>query len=166
MEIDLKKLKESGLFVEEFLYLCLINEGEDVQNYSWASGRSIKVELEMLEMGLWIKSTENGYVLREKSRRLFEPESDDVSEVIEYLNKVAGKKFSTSSPANRKFVKARLLSYTKDDLKRVVDTMVSRWGKDPKMRDYLRPETLFNETKFQTYYNFTTEEPINRIVAR
>lgn len=76
MEINLKKFKESGLFVEEFLYLCMINEGENILDYSWSAGSSVKVDLELLEANLWIKSTEDGYVLREKGRKLFEDSKD------------------------------------------------------------------------------------------
>jgi len=85
--------------------------------------------------------------------KLFEPAGDEVVEIIEYLNKVTGRKFNTKSNANIKFIKARLKDgYTVQDCKGVIDTMNMKWGRDGKMRVYLRPETLFNETKFQTYY--------------
>ena len=47
------------------------------------------------------------------------------------------------------------LGYTEEDLKKVIDTMCSRWLNDSKMNIYLRPETLFNPTKFQTYVNLS-----------
>jgi len=37
------------------------------------------------------------------------------------------------------------------DCIRVIDVMVSHWKFDPKMREYLRPSTLFNSEKFEGY---------------
>ena len=48
--------------------------------------------------------------------------------------------------------------YTEEDLKAVIDTMCSKWLHDNKMNMYLRPETLFNATKFQTYFNMISKE--------
>ena len=39
-----------------------------------------------------------------------------------------------------------------EDFKRVIDNKVASWGKDPKMSQYLRPNTLFG-TKFEAYLN-------------
>lgn len=69
---------------------------------------------------------------------------------IDYLNAVAGRSFrptktSLAHPA------ARIREgFSLDDLKRVVDNMTERWGRDPKMAVYLRPETLFG-SKMQSY---------------
>jgi hypothetical protein len=49
---------------------------------------------------------------------------------------------------------ARLKSKTGvsvEDCKAVIDAQVSEWAGDPKMRKFLRPETLFNRTKFAGY---------------
>jgi uncharacterized phage protein (TIGR02220 family) len=76
-----------------------------------------------------------------------------VFEVIEYLNLKAGKKFD-SNGANAKFVSARLKDgATVDECKAVIDMKVQEWLDDPKMSLYLRPETLFNATKFEGYKN-------------
>ena len=60
---------------------------------------------------------------------------------------------SVKSPSNLKFVNARLKSgYSKDDLIKVIDKKFKDWW-GTNMQSYLRPETLFNETKFQGYIN-------------
>jgi hypothetical protein len=66
--IDLKKLKESGLFVEDYFVLALINSGKNPEEYL-ISDKNI---LRNLELEMWIKSTEEGYELRGKGRGLFE----------------------------------------------------------------------------------------------
>jgi len=80
------------------------------------------------------------------------PESDDtIGEVIRYLNERAGRNFRTSK-SNTKFVAARLKGgATLEQCKAVIDAKVAQWANDPKMAEYLRPETLFNETKFESY---------------
>jgi len=70
MEIDLKALKKSGLFVDEFMFLALINEGEDplAGEYHWPSKM-----LENMENNMWVKYCEDTIELRSKAKELFEP---------------------------------------------------------------------------------------------
>jgi uncharacterized phage protein (TIGR02220 family) len=77
--------------------------------------------------------------------------STDTSEVISYLNQKANRKFSLNG-ANASYVKARMKEgATVEQCKAVIDKKVSDWLGDPKMEQYLRPETLFNKTKFESY---------------
>ncbi|MDY0431059.1 conserved phage C-terminal domain-containing protein [Pasteurella multocida] len=48
-------------------------------------------------------------------------------------------------------IKARLKDFTFDECIRMIDYLVAKWGRDPKMSDYLRPSTLFRPTKFSEY---------------
>lgn len=74
-------------------------------------------------------------------------------ECLIYLNAVTGKNFKITTESNRKFIRARLNDgYTFDDFKRVIDNQWLKW-KDTDMVEYMRPETLFNATKFQSYIN-------------
>jgi hypothetical protein len=41
--------------------------------------------------------------------------------------------------------------FTVDDFKRVIDHKTAQWLNDPKMTEYLRPETLFCAKKFEGY---------------
>lgn len=87
----------------------------------------------------------------EKPKNKTEPSDDTPQRVIEYLNTKTGKKFQGVN-GNLKFIRARIADgATWETLTGVIDLMVSQWLNDPKMNQYLRPETLFNETKFAQY---------------
>jgi uncharacterized phage protein (TIGR02220 family) len=88
--------------------------------------------------------------LEEKRREeeIYVPLAQDV---ISYLNEKSGRNFQGVS-ANTKFIVARLKEgATPETCKAVIDSKVSAWLEDKKMSQYLRPETLFNETKFASY---------------
>ena len=84
--------------------------------------------------------------------------SDDITEAIvdkciSYLNSVSGSAFKAKTESNRRFIRARIKEdYSFDDFKRVIDNQWIKW-KDTDMAEYMRPETLFNATKFQSYIN-------------
>ena len=73
------------------------------------------------------------------------------SEVIAFLNEKAGRNYDLNG-ANADHVIARLKDgATVDDLRAVVAKKCRDWRGDEKMAMYLRPETLFNRTKFASY---------------
>lgn len=77
----------------------------------------------------------------------------EIETVIEYLNNKSGKNFKCNSKNSKKHIHARFCEgFTIDQFKKVIDTKVSKWLNDPKMEDYLRPETIFG-TKFESYLN-------------
>ena len=159
--INLEDLKKQPIFVTEYIVLKMINEGINPLDFDWGYGSSIDMELHLLEQNLWIKKVEEGYILRDKGRQLFESKvkGDVITRVIEYLNEKTKRKYSIKTDSNRKFITGRLAEgYTEEDLKAVIDTMCSKWLHDNKMNMYLRPETLFNATKFQTYFNMISKE--------
>ena len=67
LTIDLKLLKKSGLFLEEFIIMALINSGENIEEYHYS-----KHILQNLEDNMYIKLSENNWLLRGKGRELFE----------------------------------------------------------------------------------------------
>lgn len=67
LTIDLKLLKKSGLFLEEFVIMALINSGENIEEYHYS-----KHILQNLEDNMYIKLSENNWLLRGKGRELFE----------------------------------------------------------------------------------------------
>lgn len=71
--------------------------------------------------------------------------------VLDYLNERAGTHFKPIE-SNLKFIIARLKDYSENDLQAVIDKKVVEW-KGTEMQKYLRPETLFNATKFESYVN-------------
>lgn len=79
--------------------------------------------------------------------------SDEIEEVVSYLNAVCGTSFRPKTRETRKKIAARLKDgFTVDDMKLVIDNRNALWSRDAKMREYLRPETLFG-TKFEGYLN-------------
>jgi uncharacterized phage protein (TIGR02220 family) len=73
--------------------------------------------------------------------------------VLHALNEAAGRHYRETQ-ANLDFIRARLSEpdVTVDGCIAMIRRQVARWGSDPKMAEFLRPETLFNRTKFDSYY--------------
>ena len=86
--IDLDNLKKSSIFAPEYIILQMLNEGINPLDFDWGYGSSIDMELHLLEQNLWIKKVEEGYILRDKGRQLFESKvkGDAITRIIEYLN--------------------------------------------------------------------------------
>lgn len=76
-------------------------------------------------------------------------------EIIEYLNSKTGGRFSHTVNKTRKDIHARYEEgFTYDDFLTVIDKKVEEWGNNPRMKKYLRPETLFGG-KFERYLTET-----------
>lgn len=77
-------------------------------------------------------------------------------EVLEYLNEQrknflgATRNFEPTK-THFLFITARLEKYSVEDLKAVIDLKMIQWASNTKMKDYLVPKTLFNDTNFQNY---------------
>ena len=70
-----------------------------------------------------------------------------VNHALDHLFNATGRKFRTSTELN-----ARLKDYSLDEVKQVIDYKARQWmGTD--MQTYLRPQTLFNANKFESYLN-------------
>jgi len=75
----------------------------------------------------------------------------DIMSTISYLNAATGRQFNPKTKATTSHLSARFREkYTLADFKAVIDHKVKQWSGDPKMAEYLRPETLFG-TKFDSY---------------
>lgn len=72
--------------------------------------------------------------------------------VLDALNQKAGKAFKYTD-SNLRPIEARLKEYTMEECLKVIATKCAQWKKNPEMNKYLRPETLFNATKFGGYLN-------------
>lgn len=71
-------------------------------------------------------------------------------EILNHLNQVTGRNFKPVE-SNLKLIRARLEEESPEILKAVIELKTFEWLNDTKMSEYLRPETLFNATKFQGY---------------
>lgn len=73
-------------------------------------------------------------------------------EIIEFMNKLSGKRFRKIE-SNRKGIRARLAEgYTEMDAYTVVKRKWAEW-KGTDMEQYFNPETLFRPSKFEKYLN-------------
>ena len=71
--------------------------------------------------------------------------------VLQFLNEKTGGHYRMVD-TNLRLVEARLRSGVDvQTCKSVIAKKVRQWRDDAKMRDYLRPATLFNATKFEQY---------------
>lgn len=78
---------------------------------------------------------------------------DIQGEIINDLNLVLGTSYRPNSPKTQELINARLKEgHTLEDFKQVHRKMAQVWGIDNKMRQYLRPLTLYSN-KFESYLN-------------
>lgn len=166
LTIDLDNLFKSNIPIEWYVIGQLILEQYSLEKVDL-------LDIELMEQEGLIKVINKTPVIevepREKLIKLFEKSEKNIEaiEILNHLNqKIKSKSsskrgFDVKSPSNLKFVNARLKSgYSKDDLIKVIDKKFKDWW-GTNMQSYLRPETLFNETKFQGYINEIGEDATN-----
>ena len=85
------------------------------------------------------------------------PTRTPYKEIIDYLNEKTGRNYKHKAKVNQRVIKARMNEgYTLEDFKTVIDKKFDKWNNDVKMKEFLRPETLFGP-KFDRYLNQETE---------
>ena len=157
LTIDLDNWKNSNIPIEWYVVGQMIIEKNDL------IGVDLRDLILMQQQGFIKIISDITYEVepREKLIQLFQKseKNTEAIEILNYLNqKIKSKSsskrgFDIKSPSNLKFVNARLKSgYTKEDLIKVIDKKFKDWW-GTSMQVYIRPETLFNETKFQGYVN-------------
>jgi uncharacterized phage protein (TIGR02220 family) len=94
----------------------------------------------------------NGSVLKKKSSVSEKTYSPHSRVALFYLNEKTGRMFQERD-SNLRLIDARLKEpgVTIEGVKQMIDRQVARW-KGTDQEEYLRPETLFNATKFDSYY--------------
>lgn len=77
----------------------------------------------------------------------------EATEVLNYLNEKAGRSFRPIE-TNLRLIRARLAEdgVTLDGCRVMIDRQIGKWRGTPH-EEFLRPETLFNATKFAAYYD-------------
>ena len=85
----------------------------------------------------------------------------DAIEVLDYLNKLAKKRFSARR-SNLTYINARLQEgITAQQLKHVIELKVFQWSNDTMMKNHLNPETLFRPSKIEKYLQEVEEIKAN-----
>ena len=80
-----------------------------------------------------------------------------IERTIKYLNLKSNGSYTAKNKAHASCIRARINDgATKDQLKLCIDNQCREWLENPKMRPYLRPETLFSN-KFWGYISGKTE---------
>ena len=75
----------------------------------------------------------------------------NIKEIVEYLNEKTKSSYKYTTSATQKSIKARLTDgFTVDDFKKVIDVKSKQWLNSD-MEKYLRPQTLFSPSKFESY---------------
>jgi uncharacterized phage protein (TIGR02220 family) len=88
---------------------------------------------------------------------------EDIRSVLDHFNLTARAKFKTDADSNRKHVRARLREgFTTEDCQLVIDHKVATWGPDAKMKEYLRPQTLFS-SNFESYLEAAKRPTVGKV---
>jgi uncharacterized phage protein (TIGR02220 family) len=88
-----------------------------------------------------------------KNERMKECKKVLINSVVDYLNSVCGTSFKVTSQATMSHISGRIDDgFTFDDFKTVIDKKHRHW-KGTEWEKYLRPQTLFNREKFESYLN-------------
>lgn len=89
---------------------------------------------------------------KEKKPKKEKIDRPEYKEIVDYFNELAGTHYRHTSKHIQEGINARLSEgYTVDDIKEVIRIKTKKWLKDPKMIDYLRPETLLRPSHFGSY---------------
>ena len=90
------------------------------------------------------------------------------ADIIAFLNEQTGSRFKPTIKRTKDLITGRLKEgYTVEDFKRVIAFKAKEWGRDPHMKKFLKPSTLFAQSNFEAYLNYApalvqnpvTEEP-------
>lgn len=80
------------------------------------------------------------------------PDDEPAQQVLDHFNQVTRSSYRDGK-TTMGYIRGRLADmYSPDDLILVADYATAKWASDTKMRDYLRPKTLFGPENFQEYY--------------
>lgn len=91
--------------------------------------------------------------VKEEDKEVTSPEDFVCEQVVEFLNRESGSFYRKSGSKTKTLIKARIKEgFTLENFQQVIIHKVATWGNDPKMKEYLRPETLFG-SKFESYLN-------------
>lgn len=74
--------------------------------------------------------------------------------IIDYLNEKTNSRYKHTTKSTQRIINGRFDDgFTLEDFKIVIDVKSSQWLGDKKMAAYLRPETLFAASHFESYLN-------------
>lgn len=127
-----------------------IPEPDESSYISMASTREARVDDAMTTRTQGRGREGKGKEEERKGRDLMSGKPDDATEILDFLNARTGRSYKPVK-ANLEKIEARLKEgATVEEVKQVVSRKCQEWM-GTKMEQYLRPDTLFNATKFNQY---------------
>lgn len=85
------------------------------------------------------------------------------NEIICYLNSLTNSNYKVHTKSIKELIDNHIKEgFTKDDFITVINKKYKDWFKDEKMKQYLRPETLFGD-KFESYLNQPEQNGLYRV---
>lgn len=135
----------------EYTLITLVNY--EVYNEKETQGNSkVTPDGEAREQSADINNNDKELSKNEKELKEVIPYKD----IVEYLNFHAGTNYKHTTRTTKEHINARWREgFTLEQFKTVIDKKCAEWKDDPKMSQYLRPQTLFNSEKFESYLNQT-----------
>jgi len=75
-----------------------------------------------------------------------------IVEIVDYLNALTSSQYRPTTRETARLISGRLSEgYTVENCKAVIRNRWEAWGQDPRMREYMRPNTLFRPSNFEGY---------------
>ena len=139
-----KDMEDKGIFER-----LIINTG--MKNYSY-------LRLTELHQS-WIENMDVRFKSHTKSIEIIKEEVDSIpyKEIIEFLNKTAGRNFNFKTESHRIDIRKRWNEdFDLEDFKKVIIIKTEEWINDNKFSQYLQPSTLFGN-KMDQYLNQRTK---------
>lgn len=99
------------------------------------------------------KETQRKHKGNTKQEEKPQEDTEIYKRIIEYMNMVFGTNYKYTTKATKEYIHARLTDgYTEDDFKTVIDKKFAEWN-GTEWEKYLRPQTLFTPSNFESYLN-------------
>lgn len=168
----LKKLKELGFLKEEngYLHISFLDQqlqecdqtrekkklAGSIGGQASAKQRQARAKQVLKSAKATVKQDEADLKQNEADKIRKDKNKIIVETIISYLNGKTGRRYTVTNNYSSLILKIISSGFTEDQIKKVIDHKTLQWSVDPKMKPYLRPETIFGE-KFQSYLNETIE---------
>lgn len=101
-----------------------------------------------------VRNPDNIHTETTQENNILSGKPDLTREIIQDLNQKSGRNFKHNTKATQRLINARIKEkFTVEDFKTVHDNKIPSWINDQEMRKYIRPETLYAASHFESYLN-------------
>lgn len=135
-----------------YLTISFVKEGNEIKERQIRLNKPPYPQV-LQKCNTGIANTQGGYCENNQDNNINTNNINIYKYIVDYLNEKTNSKYKHTTPKTKSLINARLKEGFKvEDFEKVIDTKVNDWLEDSKMKNYLRPETLFG-TKFEGYLN-------------